>query len=367
MADSDLNPPQSNLNPPRWDPREFWLVLVSVMVITTSISWAGQALPWVGAWGALIIALVFLYLPIEVLERKRLDVRQFGIWRGDLKLGVRNWIIISLLVLPPYALCFHTWQVNLVGSQAHFTAQRVLDWPLEFEPQSPHTLPKDGFQTSLRGDTVFLGWRIPTAKSVEVRVQTTKPTTVTRRSKGTSQTINESKSEVFAHEVVLKGPSQGQVMLHSETTRIQIDVQSDTTTLDGERLLDGYGQSIGSNPIESDRDLWWLFNFILGQLLLVALPEEVFYRGYVQSRLEQKYPRNRKFLGVKVSWKALIYTSGIFAIGHILTIPHPARLAVFFPSLLFGWMRNATGSVLSAVLFHATCNLFAHLAFKFYL
>ena len=122
---------------------------------------------------------------------------------------------------------------------------------------------------------------------------------------------------------------------------------------------------------EKDRGLYTLCvsrkYFILGQLLLVALPEEVFYRGYVQSRLEQKYPRNRKFMGVEVSWKALIYTSGIFAIGHILTISHPARLAVFFPSLLFGWMRNATGSVLSAVLFHATCNLFAHLAFKFYL
>jgi hypothetical protein len=367
VANSDLNPPQSNLTPPRWDPREFWIVILSVMLITTSVSWAGQSLPWLGAWGALIIAVVFLYLPIEILERKRLDVRKFGIWRGDLKLGLRNWLIVSLLVLPPYAACFHTWQVNVVGSEAKFTAQRVLDWPLEFEPQSPQVLPKDGFQTSLRSDTVFLGWRIPTAKSVEVRIRTTKPISVTSRSNGTSQLITNSKSELFSHEVLLRGPAQGQVRLHSETTRIRIDVQSDKVTLDGDRLLDAYGQNIGSNPIDSDRDLWWLFNFILGQLLLVALPEEVFYRGYVQSRLEQKYPRNRKFMGVEVSWKALIYTSGIFAIGHILTISHPARLAVFFPSLLFGWMRNATGSVLSAVLFHATCNLFAHLAFKFYL
>ena len=64
---------------------------------------------------------------------------------------------------------------------------------------------------------------------------------------------------------------------------------------------------------------------------------------------------------------ALLWTSAIFAVGHILTIPHPARLAVFFPSLLFGWMRSATGSVFSAILFHTACNLFAQVAFKFYL
>lgn len=367
MADSDLHPTQPKLTPTRWDRREFWIVILSVMVITTSISWAGQALPWLGAWGALIIAVVFLYLPTELIERKQLDLREFGIWRGNINLGLRNWVLVSLVVLPPYALCFHAWQTNIVAAKPDFSARRVLDWPLEFEPQSPKELPENSFQAGLRGDALFLGWRIPTAQSVHIRVQTTDSISVPRRSKGTLHTTKVSKAEGLTHEVLLSGPSRGQVVLTTEATQVRIEVQADGKNLNGDQLLDGYGQPVGSNPIESDRGLWWLFNFILGQLLLVALPEEVFYRGYVQTRLEQKYPRNRRFMGVQVSWKALIYTSGIFAIGHILTIPHPARLAVFFPSLLFGWMRSATGSVLSAVLFHATCNLFAHIAFKFYL
>jgi hypothetical protein len=199
-----------------------------------------------------------------------------------------------------------------------------------------------------------------------VQVQTNQTVRIPRQSQGISHAIKTPTKAPVSHEVTFTGPTSGQVMLRTEATRLRINVKSDHTDLDPDKLLDGYGQSLDANPIETSRDLWWLFNFVLGQLLLVALPEEVFYRGYVQTRLEQKFPRKNRFMGINVSWKALIYTSGIFAIGHILTVPHPARLAVFFPSLLFGWMRTATGSVLSAVLFHATCNLFAHVAFKFY-
>ena len=42
----------------------------------------------------------------------------------------------------------------------------------------------------------------------------------------------------------------------------------------------------------------------------------------------------------------------------VLTEPHPARLAVFFPSLLFGWLRARTGGIGTSVIFHAMCNLF---------
>jgi membrane protease YdiL (CAAX protease family) len=34
-------------------------------------------------------------------------------------------------------------------------------------------------------------------------------------------------------------------------------------------------------------------------------------------------------------------------------------LSVFFPSLLFGWLRARTGGIGASVFFHALCNLFA--------
>jgi membrane protease YdiL (CAAX protease family) len=39
----------------------------------------------------------------------------------------------------------------------------------------------------------------------------------------------------------------------------------------------------------------------------------------------------------------------------------PRTLATFFPGLLFGWMRSATGSILAPVMAHAASNVFIRL------
>ena len=97
---------------------------------------------------------------------------------------------------------------------------------------------------------------------------------------------------------------------------------------------------------------------LLGQVLVIALPEEAFYRGYLQTRLDDAFGTRWQLLGARVG-PSLLFTSLLFAAGHLATEYHPARLAVFFPSLLFGWMRARTGSIGSAVALHAACNLFA--------
>ena len=66
------------------------------------------------------------------------------------------------------------------------------------------------------------------------------------------------------------------------------------------------------------------------------------------------------------SLASLVLTSALFAAGHFLTIPHPQRLAVFFPSLLFGWMRRASGGVAAGVFYHAACNIVVDIAGGFY-
>ncbi len=95
----------------------------------------------------------------------------------------------------------------------------------------------------------------------------------------------------------------------------------------------------------------------LGQLLVIALPEEAFFRGYLQSALDGRWKSStRKVLGAELGAGWLV-ASLVFAVGHVLTVPNPARLAVFFPALLFGWMRARTGGVGAGVVFHALCNL----------
>ncbi len=90
-------------------------------------------------------------------------------------------------------------------------------------------------------------------------------------------------------------------------------------------------------------------------LLCVALPEEVFYRGYVESRLNRAFPQTLNLLSARVGF-GWLYTALLFALGHYIISLRPESLATFFPGLLFGWMRERTGSVASSTAFHALCN-----------
>jgi membrane protease YdiL (CAAX protease family) len=97
-----------------------------------------------------------------------------------------------------------------------------------------------------------------------------------------------------------------------------------------------------------------------GQLFVIALPEEAFYRGYVQSRLDEALPFRVKILGAQLG-PAVVLTSVVFALGHLATVHHASRLAVFFPSLLFGFMRARTGGIGAGVVYHAMCNVYSEL------
>ncbi len=95
---------------------------------------------------------------------------------------------------------------------------------------------------------------------------------------------------------------------------------------------------------------------VLGQVFVIALPEESFFRGYLQTRLEAAWPGGVRVLGATLG-PALVVTSLVFALGHVATQPQLPRLAVFFPSLLFGALRGATRGIGASIAFHAMCNL----------
>lgn len=101
-------------------------------------------------------------------------------------------------------------------------------------------------------------------------------------------------------------------------------------------------------------DRFWLH--VLDQFLVVALPEEFFYRGYLQTRLEHAWGKGKgRLLGAPVG-KAFWLTQVLFAVGHLGRLD-PWRLSVFFPSILFGWLRARTGSIVPGIIVHALSNL----------
>jgi uncharacterized protein len=101
-----------------------------------------------------------------------------------------------------------------------------------------------------------------------------------------------------------------------------------------------------------------LGNDVLGQLLVIALPEEAFYRGYLQSALDEVWRPRWRVLGADIG-PGLLLASALFAAGHLCTEFNAGRLAVFFPALVFGWLRSRTRGVGAGIVFHALCNLFA--------
>jgi len=109
-----------------------------------------------------------------------------------------------------------------------------------------------------------------------------------------------------------------------------------------------------------------LGQFALVQLVVVALPEELFFRGFLLHLLEKAIPPKRRLWGGGIGW-ALIISAALFALVHVPKFGDPRSLATFFPGLLFGWMRSATGSILAGTLTHASSNLFVRILDEMFL
>jgi uncharacterized protein len=96
--------------------------------------------------------------------------------------------------------------------------------------------------------------------------------------------------------------------------------------------------------------------FCAVQMIVVALPEELFFRGFLLGLLEKRFPPKRRLAGGGIGL-ALVLSALAFALIHLPKDGDPRALATFFPGLLFGWMRSATGSILAPTLLHGSSNI----------
>ena len=95
---------------------------------------------------------------------------------------------------------------------------------------------------------------------------------------------------------------------------------------------------------------------VLVEVFVVALPEEVFHRGYLMGVFEERWPPRRRVFGVPFGLAAVL-SSAVFAVGHLVGMAQVGRLATFFPGLAFAWLWKKTGSLWAGTLFHAASNL----------
>lgn len=97
----------------------------------------------------------------------------------------------------------------------------------------------------------------------------------------------------------------------------------------------------------------------IAQLVVVAGPEELFFRGYLMGRLDDIFGERGRFrlLGAEVG-PSLFVQAALFALGHFAVDLAPHRLLVFFPALAFGWLKARRGTIVAPILFHAASNIF---------
>jgi len=99
-----------------------------------------------------------------------------------------------------------------------------------------------------------------------------------------------------------------------------------------------------------------MLKIIVYNFTVVAFFEELFFRGYLFDRFKEA--SRYLFGGDRLTfWGPVAATAFLFGAAHVAVDLDPARMSVFFPALLFGWLRARTGSLIAPILSHATANV----------
>lgn len=335
------------------------LLYGATLVVTVGLTLAQEVVGWLRGYLLVFVAATFLYLPLEVIHRQGEDSRDFGIHREQPWRHVKLALLVMLVTFAPYLVGFHGWQTWWLERDAAPAEARFDRWPVELEDVPRAKGMREGeVRLYAVDERVWLQWHLPPGQRFEAKIGSDGPLTLVS---------GRHLAKAAESGITVAAGSDGRVGFDTRGTTLTAQIDAGGDRLPPKRLRLGTALvPAEENPYRATRNYLWLLNLLLVQLLLVALPEEVFYRGYLQTRLDRLVGRDVSVLGVMCNPWSMVLTSTLFAIGHYLTIPSPARLAVFFPSLLFGWMRRASGGVMAPILYHAACNILVELAVRFY-
>ena len=100
---------------------------------------------------------------------------------------------------------------------------------------------------------------------------------------------------------------------------------------------------------------------VIYYIFFLGLGEELLFRGYIQSRLNEAWGRPFQFFGIPWGW-GLVITSVIFGLMHVINIGGLVAgnwqlepwwgLWTFFGGLVSGFVREKTGSIVAPSILH---------------
>jgi membrane protease YdiL (CAAX protease family) len=96
-------------------------------------------------------------------------------------------------------------------------------------------------------------------------------------------------------------------------------------------------------------------DLVVTQFLVVGLSEEFFFRGYLQTQLNQCFERRWRFLGARFGW-GLILAALLFGLCHVVT-GDLGRMQVALFGLFAGWLRERTETIAVPAAYHGFANV----------
>ena len=328
------------------------------MLLLGAAAGISLAVPWVRANLGFIAALIFILVPGNFLRKRGEHDAEYGLsladWRPGLLWGLGTTLVTLALFIPSY----HLWTTKVEARVAHVDVGNYLRVGEAFQGR-PHAVQDGNVHVWTWGQQLVVDWS-PKASpyTLDVRVEP----------EGDAGGLALTPAAHGAGELTTSATRRGgavrheQLVLHPTGVRsLVVRATEGGQTVEPQRFRAGArGKAWAGEDAETIKiplGYGWLFSALLTQLVLVAIPEEFFFRGFLQERLHQQWGRRGlRVFGLTLTW-GIVASSVLFALSHLFVGFGLHRLAVFFPSLLFGALRERTGGISASVLYHAACNL----------
>lgn len=356
------------------------LVLVIVLAVLAPLQSLLQANLY------LFVAVLFITIPMLVIWKRGLDATELGLQTGPK--FVRNvaiGLLASVLTFIPFVAGQYVWQTQVQKQTFSFDLEHIGQWDVAIQGDpglAGNQLKEPGAWVWSEDRT--LHFAIQTEERFRAGIVLESSTPFVPEIKGSALLVR-AYDAADGSQRTSKEPARSWVLspvVYGRVVRGVWQEQPGKLVPDGLIIrtarLDGYEDTplhlhVGASEAFVDevntkgftltKSLEWLFLWILTQLFFIALPEEYFYRGYLQTRLAQAFRAWRghdRMFGAILTRSNLV-TSILFGLGHLLVpvggVLLVTRFAVFFPSMIFGILRERTGTITASVVYHACCNM----------
>jgi len=336
--------------------------------LTFALALIQLALPWTAGGMQVALALILLQLPTWMLRKQGVDERALGLTFGPLWPALGLSLATMAVVFPLFVGGFHLVHAEWRGLPSTWEADRLLRWDESLEHTPPRPCEGGGDVLAwVVGDALWLV--SPAEASLDVRVVTAPPGPPLRAVVCPPGRGPEARAFLRADRdgrLTLE-PGQGLWVSLADRDDLRLELARDGRPIPSRELRLGAGGAAADADglIASSRSMWWLLTYVIIHLGLVALPEEWFFRGYLQPRLDQILGTPLRLFGAQVGW-GLVLSALFFALLHPILLPGVHRLLVFFPALLFGWLRARSGNVGAAIVVHAMSNVILAVVSRMY-